>query len=76
MYCLLVPMSEIARTFTRTLTNATLPYVLQIFNKGWQKAMRENRELKLGANIIKGKVTYKAVAEAFDLDYTSGLKFD
>jgi alanine dehydrogenase len=51
------------------LTNATLPYAVEIANKGWKKAMAENREIKLGANVIKGKITYKGVAEAFDLKY-------
>jgi alanine dehydrogenase len=53
------------------LTNATLPYALEIAGKGWKRAMKENREIKLGANVIQGKITYKAVAEAFGLDYTS-----
>jgi alanine dehydrogenase len=53
------------------LTNATLPYAVEIANKGWEKAMQENKEIKLGANVINGKVTYQAVAEAFDLAYTS-----
>jgi alanine dehydrogenase len=52
------------------LTNATLPYAVEIANKGWEKAFRENREIKLGANVVKGKITCKGVAEAFDLAYT------
>jgi len=44
---------------------------LEIANKGWKKAMKQNPEIKLGANIVKGKVTYKGVAEAFGLKYTS-----
>ena len=43
---------------------------MQIANKGWKHAMRENPEIKLGANVVNGNVTYKAVAEAFDLAYT------
>ena len=74
-YCVANMPGAVARTSTRALTNATLPYVLQIANKGWKKAMKESREIKLGANIIKGKVTYKAVAEAFDLDYTPVEEF-
>lgn len=50
---------------------ATLPYAVEIVNKGWERAMRESNEIKLGANVIRGKITYKAVAEAFGLDYTS-----
>jgi alanine dehydrogenase len=60
----------VARTSTVALTNATLPYAVQIANKGWKKAMQENPEIRLGANVISGKITYKAVAEAFALDYT------
>jgi alanine dehydrogenase len=52
------------------LTNATLPYAVEIANKGWKTAMRENAEIRLGANIIDGKVTYRAVAEAFGLEHT------
>jgi len=67
---LLTPMSAVAKTSTIALTNATLPYAVQIANKGWRRAMRENPEIKLGANVMNGKVTYQAVAEAFDLEYT------
>ena len=59
-----------ARTSTMALTNATLPYAVEIANKGWQQAMQTNGEIKLGANVVNGQVTYKAVAEAFDLPYT------
>jgi alanine dehydrogenase len=51
------------------LTNATLPYAVEIANRGWKRAMKENREIKAGANVVKGKVTYKAVADVFGLDY-------
>ncbi len=57
------------RTSSLALTNATLPYVLEIANKGWKKALQESNEIKLGANVIDGKVTYKAVAEAFGLEH-------
>jgi alanine dehydrogenase len=56
-------------TSTLALTNATLPYAIQLANKGWKKACAENEELKLGLNIIKGDVVYKGVSEAFDLKY-------
>jgi len=52
------------------LTNATLPYAIQLANKGWKKACSDNNELKLGLNVINGKVVYKGVSEAFGLDYT------
>ena len=59
----------VPKTSTMALTNATLPYAVEIANKGWKKAMKGNPEIKLGANVVKGKVTYKAVAEAFGLEY-------
>ncbi len=59
------------RTSTLALNNATLPYALEIANKGWQKAMRENPEIKRGANVVNGQVTYNGVAEAFGLKYVS-----
>lgn len=51
------------------LTNATLPYAIEIADKGWEQAMRENPEIRLRANVVKGRVTYRGVAEAFDLVY-------
>ena len=59
------------RTSTLALNNATLPYVAEIASKGWKKAMNENPEIKAGANVVAGKVTYKGVAEAFGLKYES-----
>ncbi len=69
-YCVANMPGAVARTSARALTNATLPYAIQIANKGWKKAMQENNEIKRGANVVNGAVTYKAVAEAFNLDYT------
>jgi alanine dehydrogenase len=60
----------VAKTSTVALTNATLPYALAIANKGWKRAMQENHEIQRGANVVHGKITYKAVAEAFALEYT------
>lgn len=70
-YCVANMPGAVPKTSTIALTNATLPYALQIADKGWRRAMRENPEIKLGANVIQGKVTYKAVAEAFGIEYTS-----
>jgi alanine dehydrogenase len=69
-YCVANMPGAVAKTSTMALTNATLPYALQIANKGWEKAMLENPEIKLGANVVYGKVTCKGVAEAFELKYT------
>ena len=60
----------VPKTSTMALTNATLRYALEIAEKGWQRAMQENPDIRRGANIIRGKVTYQAVAEAFGLAYT------
>ena len=68
-YCVANMPGAVARTSTLALTNATLPYALQIANKGWHRAMKENPEIKVGANVIKGKVTFKGVSDAFGLEY-------
>lgn len=70
-YCVANMPGAVPKTSTLALTNATLPYALEIANKGWKKAMKQNPEIKLGANVVKGKVTYRGVAEAFGLKYTS-----
>jgi len=59
------------RTSTLALNNATLPFAVEIANKGWKKAMKENPEIKAGANVVEGKVTHKGVTEAFGLKYES-----
>jgi alanine dehydrogenase len=69
-YCVANMPGAVPRTSTLALTNATLPYALQIANQGWQRAILESKEIRRGANIVNGKVTHRAVAEAFDLDYT------
>ncbi|MCC8186018.1 MAG: alanine dehydrogenase [Bacteroides sp.] len=56
-------------TSTLALTNATLPYTLALADKGWQNACREDASLALGLNVVEGKVTYKAVADVFELPY-------
>ncbi len=56
-------------TSTLGLTNATLPYVLKLADKGWQMACEQCAELKLGLNVVQGKIVYKEVAEAWGLDY-------
>lgn len=57
-------------TSTLALTNATLPYALRLADLGWKEACRKDAGLADGVNIEDGKVTFKAVAEAFDLPYT------
>jgi len=74
-YCVANMPGAVARTSTLALTNATLPYALEIASKGWKKAMKENNEIKLGANVIDGKVCFKGVSDAFDMEYVSVEKF-
>lgn len=64
-YCVANMPGAVPYTSTLALTNATLPYALELASKGWKKACKENRELKLGLNIINGKIVYKAVADVF-----------
>ena len=59
----------VPNTSTLALTNATLPYVIALANKGWQKACKNDPALELGLNVVEGKVVYKAVADVFDLKY-------
>ena len=70
-YCVANMPGAVPKTSTLALTNATLPYAVEIANKGWKKAMKQNPEIRLGANVVKGKVTYQGVAEAFGLKFTS-----
>jgi alanine dehydrogenase len=62
-------------TSTLALTNATLPYVLQLANKGYRQALRESPALLNGLNIVRGKITHRKVAEAFGLDYHPAESF-
>ena len=57
-------------TSTEALTNATIVYAIDIANKGWKKACNDNVPLKKGLNIVNGEIVYKAVADAFNLNYT------
>ena len=63
----------VPRTSTIALTNATMPYALQIANKGYKKACLDNEELLKGLNTLEGFVTYEAVANAQGLKYTSAI---
>ncbi len=69
-YCVANMPGAVPKTSTIALTNATLPYAVKIANMGWKRAMQENHEIRSGANVVQGNVTYQAVAEAFDLEYT------
>ena len=60
----------VPRTSTYALSNATLPYVVKLAEEGVLNAVRKDQTLAKGVNIYSGKTTYKAVAEALDLEYT------
>lgn len=70
-YCVANMPGAVPFTSTIALTNATLPYALQLADKGWEKACADNKSLALGLNIVNGKVVYKGVAEAFNLPLES-----
>lgn len=57
-------------TSTMALTNATLPYALRLADMGWVEACKKDPGLAEGVNVVDGKITFKAVAEAFDMEYT------
>jgi len=68
-YCVTNMPGAVGRTSTYALTNASLPYVLEVADKGYEGAARENPAIRNGLNIVRGKVTNKAVAEVFGLKY-------
>ena len=65
----------VPRTSTFALTNATLPYALQLANKGWKQALRDNAALLKGLNMVGGKVTYPAVGDAFGMPVEPAANF-
>lgn len=73
-YCVANMPGAVPYTSTLALTNATLPYALQLADKGWQTACRENKELEKGLNIANGKVLHKGVAEAWNLPLNEVLE--
>ena len=66
-YCVANMPGAVARTSTFALNNATLPFTLALADKGWRKALLDDPNLREGLNVSRGKVTYKAVAEAHGL---------
>lgn len=69
-YCVANMPGAVPRTSTFALTNATLPYALALANKGFEKAIREDKGLMEGVNTYAGKLTYEAVATSQNLEYT------
>lgn len=68
-YCVPNIPSAVPRTSTHALTNVTFPYLLEILEKGLEKALTENAGLKKGLNTYKGYVTYKPVAQALNREF-------
>lgn len=69
-YCVADMAGTAVKTSTLALTSVTLPYALEIANKGWKRAGIENREIALGINVACGKITCRGVAEALNIDHT------
>lgn len=69
-YCVANMPGAVPFTSTLALTNATLPYAIQLANKGWQQACTDSMELRTGLNIVNGDVVYEGVSRAFGLPYT------
>jgi alanine dehydrogenase len=73
-YCVANMPGAVPRTSTFGLTNATLPYTLQLAQMGAARAVRESPELRSAANVLAGSITHPAVAETFGLDYVDPLE--
>lgn len=69
-YCVANMPGAVPRTSTFALTNATLPYALDLANKGFEQAIKDDEGLKEGVNTYAGKLTYEAVATSQNLEYT------
>ena len=61
----------VPRTSTLALNNATLPFLVKLANKGYQKALSEDKNFLAGLNVCQGNVTYKAVADVFGHEYVT-----
>ena len=70
-YCVANMPGAVPHTSTYALTNVTLPYAVELANKGWQQACRDDRALALGLNTHDRQIVYQAVADAFGLPHTS-----
>ncbi|MDZ7774061.1 MAG: alanine dehydrogenase [Balneolaceae bacterium] len=68
-YCVANMPGAVPYTSTLGLTNVTLPYAVDLANKGWKQALEEDPELRMGLNVVGGEIVYRDVAEAFDMDY-------
>jgi len=66
-YCVTNMPGAVPFTSTSALTNSTLKYIIEIANKGWKKAAKENKEILNGINVINGKIVHKSISDAFNL---------
>jgi alanine dehydrogenase len=69
-YCVANMPGAVPNTSTYALTNVTIPYAVALADKGWRQALIDDHALALGLNVQDGRITYRAVAEAFDMPYT------
>ena len=68
-YCVTNMPGAVARTSTQALENSTLPFSLALANKGYKKALLDDKHLRNGLNVFDGKITYKAVAESLGYNF-------
>ena len=73
-YCVANMPGGVPRTSTQALSNATLPYVVALANKGVLDALQQDPQLLTGLNVCDGNITDKAVAETFSLDYVAPIE--
>jgi alanine dehydrogenase len=73
-YCVANMPGGVPRTSTMALNKATLPLLIKLADQGYKKTLQENKNYLAGLNVYKGKITYKGVSEAFNLDYTPAEK--
>ena len=73
-YCVANMPGGVPRTSTLALNNATLPFLVKLANKGYEKALGEDKNFLAGLNVHKGQVTYKAVADAFNYEFIDPTK--
>jgi alanine dehydrogenase len=69
-YCVANMPGGVPRTSTMALNNATLPMLIKLADQGYEKTLKENKNYLAGLNVFKGQITYKGVADAFNLKYT------
>jgi alanine dehydrogenase len=69
-YCVANMPGAVPITSTRALTNATMPYIVHVADRGVEQAAKENPGLAKGVSVVGGKVTYKPVADATEQPYT------